>query len=181
MALCDESRALVQRGRDRRFTSTYSRLRPIGGGSDVALVTQTITGVFLCAQCIARKTGLPPVEVDGVLKTIARTLRLGIGTRRCEGCLSVKATFSVITNNGEARQSASPKPPAIGQLVFPFDLQPGDVVVDGDIRLKILGRPMSLSNGRMTYFRVRREGDTVERDAMWETWRKVRVVHPSAA
>ena len=164
----------------RRFTSTYSRLRPIGGGSDVALVTQTITGVFLCAQCIARKTGLPPVEVDGVLKTIARTLRLGIGTRRCKGCLSVKATFRVMTN-GEARQSASPKPPVIGQLVFPFDLQPGDVVVDGDIRLKILGRPMSLSNGRLTCVTVRREGDTVEQEALWQTWRKVRVVRSSAA
>jgi len=165
----------------RRFTSTYSRLRPIGGGSDVALVTQTITDAFLCVQCIARKTGLPAVEVDGVLKTMARTVRLGIGTRRCEGCLSVKATFSVITNNGEARQSASPKRPVIGQLVFPFDLQPGDVVIDGDLRLKVLGHPMSLSNGRMTYVTVRREGETVERDALWETWRKVRVVRSSAA
>jgi len=79
----------------------------------------------------------------------------------------------------ERRQS--PKPPAIGQLVFPFDLQPGDVVVDGDIRLKILGHPTSLSNGRMTYVPVRREGETVERDVLLETWRKVRVVRPSAA
>src|SRR5262249_20925124 len=181
MALCDESRALIQRGRDRRLTATYSLLRPIRGGSDVALVTQTITGVFLCTLCIAGKTGLPPVEVDGILKRIARTQRLGMGTRRCEGCLSVRATFSVITNNGEARQPRSPKPPAIGPLVFPFDLQPGDVVVDGEARLRIVGRPMSISDGRMTYARVRREGDTVERDAMWQTWRKVRVVRPSAA
>src|SRR5262249_2973821 len=127
------------------------------------------------------KTGLPPAEVDGLLKTIARTLRLGIGTRRCDACLHVKATFSVITNNGEARQSAPPKPPAIGQLVFPFDLQPGAVVFDGDIRLKILGRPISLSNGRMTYVAVRREDETVERDVMWQTWRKVRVVRSTAA
>lgn len=102
MALCGESRALIQRGRDRRLTATYSRLRPIRGGSDVALVTRTITGVFLCTLCIAGETGLPPVEVNGVLKTIARTLQLEIGTRRCEGCLSVRATFSIITNNVEA-------------------------------------------------------------------------------
>ena len=106
MTLCDESRALIQRGRDRRFTSTYSLLRAICGGSDgsgdVRLVTETIAGAFLCVHCIARKTGLPPAEVDGLLKTIARTLRLGIGTRRCDGCLSVTATFSVITKNGQA-------------------------------------------------------------------------------
>src|SRR5215470_2393015 len=102
MALCDESRALIQRGRDRRLTATYLLLRPIRGGSDVALVMRTITGVFLCTLCIAGKTGLPPVEVNGILKTIARTLRLGIGTRRCEGCLSVRVTFSIITNNVEA-------------------------------------------------------------------------------
>jgi len=185
VVLCAESRELLQRGRDRRFSSTYSRLRPIRGASDssvdVGLVTEAIAGAFLCVQCIARKTGLPPVEVDGALKTIARTLRLGIGSRRCDGCFSVKPAFSVITNTGDARQSASPKPPAIGQLVFPFDLQPGDVVIDGDARLKILGRPMSLSNGRMTHVTVRREDDTVERDAVWQTWRKVRVVRPSAA
>jgi len=100
--ICEESRALIQRGWDRRLTATYSPLRPIRGGSDVALVTHTITGVFLCTLCIAGKTGLPPVEVNGLLKTIARTLRLGIGTRRCEGCLSVRVTFSIITNNVEA-------------------------------------------------------------------------------
>jgi len=55
------------------------------------------------------------------------------------------------------------------------------VVIDGDLRLKVLGHPMSLSNGRMTYVTVRREGETVERDALWETWRKVRVVRSSAA
>jgi hypothetical protein len=79
------------------------------------------------------------------------------------------------------KRSRSPKSPAIGQLVFPFDLEPGDVVVDGDIRLKILGHPMSLSNGRITYVTVRREGETIEGDALLETWRKVRVVRSSAA
>jgi len=181
MSLCDQSLALIHRGRDRRLTATYPLLRAIRGGSDVGLVTQTLTGVFLCAQCVAKKTGLPPGDVDSVLKTIARTLRLGIGTRRCHGCLSVKATFSAITNNGEAGPSRSPKPLVVGQLVFPYDLQPGDIVVDGDIRLSIVGRPMSVSGGRMTYARVRRDDETGERDAMWETWRKVRVVRPPAA
>jgi len=106
VALCSESRALIQRGRDRRFTSTYSLLRPIRGGSDsgvdLGLVTEMIAGAFLCVQCIAKKTGLQPPDVNDHLRAIARMVRLTIGTRRCDGCLSSTATFSVITNNGQA-------------------------------------------------------------------------------
>jgi len=106
VTVCAESRALIERGRDRRFTSTYSLLRAIRGGSDstadVGLVTETIAGVFLCVQCIARKTGLQPVAVNDHLRAIARFVRLTIGTRRCYGCLRSTATFSVITNNGQA-------------------------------------------------------------------------------
>ena len=80
-----------------------------------------------------------------------------------------------------SRQRQLPKFQHIWQLIFPFDLQPGDVVIDGDTRLKVLGRPMSMSGGRITYFRIRREGETVERNVMWQTWRKVRAVRPSAA
>ena len=104
--VCAESRVLIQRGRDRRFTSTYSLLRAIHGGSDssadVGLVTETIAGAFLCVQCIARKTGLQPVAVNDHLRAIARFVRLTIGTRRCDGCLHSTATFCVISNNGQA-------------------------------------------------------------------------------
>ena len=106
VVLCAESREPIQRGRDRRFSSTYSRLRPIRGASDssvdVGLVTEAIAGAFLCVQCIAKKTGLQPPDVNDHLRAIARMVRLTIGTRRCDGCLSSTATFSVITNNGQA-------------------------------------------------------------------------------
>jgi hypothetical protein len=42
-----------------------------------------------------------------------------------------------------ARQRRSRTP--LGRLVFAFQLQPGDVVLEAGARLKIVGRPTSMS------------------------------------
>ena len=55
----------------------------------------TITDVTMCLSCIARKTGVPVEQVNGLLRTITRTLRLRIGPHRCDACLQHKTTFSV--------------------------------------------------------------------------------------
>ena len=72
-----------------------------------------------------------------------------------------------------------PKPE---QPVFPFQLRVGDVILDeGNERTEIIGPPTSMNSGKMTRALVRREGDTVQREAVWEAWRKVRVVKRVAA
>jgi hypothetical protein len=64
--------------------------------SDAPLILTVITGMLLCVECIAKKTGIPVTEVDAALRTVARTLRLTMGPRRCDGCLQRKTTtFSV--------------------------------------------------------------------------------------
>jgi hypothetical protein len=94
-----ESRALIALGRERRLTSTYPRLRVIRGGSDVALVTETIAEARLCLHCIATMAGVSINQVDDALKTIAGTLRLRIGPHRCDSCRQYKTTFS-LTKDG---------------------------------------------------------------------------------
>ena len=66
-------------------------------------------------------------------------------------------------------------------VLFPFELAVGDVVLEDGARLEVVDRPTSMSGGKMTRARVRREGDNVQHDAMWEVWRKLRVVRWSAA
>jgi len=94
-AICATSRSLIARGRERRFTAFYARLRPICGGSDAALVTATIQNARLCLDCIARKTGVPLEQINGLLIAIGRTVRLTIGPHRCDACLQRKTTFSL--------------------------------------------------------------------------------------
>ena len=76
------------------------------------------------------------------------------------------------------KRSARPQPE---QLIFPFELRLGDVVLEEGTRAEVVGPPESMKNGKTTRAWVRREGDTVQREAVWEAWRKVRVVRASAA
>lgn len=93
--ILEQSRVLVATGQQRRLSSTYPRLRVIRGASDIGMVTDVITGARLCLHCIARKTGVPLEQVNLMLTTIVRTLRLGVGPHRCDACLQQKTTFSV--------------------------------------------------------------------------------------
>jgi len=79
------------------------------------------------------------------------------------------------------RKRRSSRVRAAEELVFPFQLRPGDMVIEDGARLEIVGWPTSISGGRMTHARVRPEGETVERDTTWEAWRKLHVVRTSAA
>src|SRR5215813_1788754 len=96
--LFTESLTLIERGGERRLTSTYGRLRSIRGGSDLPLVMDAITEAVLCLDCIAKKTGLQRVEADDFLKRLAEIVWLRIGTRRCDSCLESKATFGIARN-----------------------------------------------------------------------------------
>src|SRR5262245_32546010 len=71
--------------------------------------------------------------------------------------------------------------PSAEQLVFPFQLQVGDVVREDGARLEVVGRPTAMTGGKMTRAWLRAEGETVQREAVWEAWRKLRIVRSSAA
>jgi hypothetical protein len=53
--------------------------------------------------------------------------------------------------------------------------------VDDGAHAEVVGRPTAASGGKVTRAMVRREGETIPREAYWEAWRKVRVVRRAAA
>lgn len=75
------------------------------------------------------------------------------------------------------RPAAAPQPE---QLVFPFQLRVGDVILDDGVRAEVVGAPASVKNGRTTRAWLRREGEALQREVVWESWQKVRVVRTAA-
>ena len=71
--------------------------------------------------------------------------------------------------------------PPTEHLVFPFELVVGDVVIEDGARLEVVGRPTATRNAKAMRAWVRHHGETVQREAVWDAWRKVRVVRSSAA
>ncbi len=72
-------------------------LRPIHGSpdGDAGIIVTTITGVSLCVDCVARRTGVSAPHVDAVLATIADTVKMSMGLGRCDGCLGRKMVFRI--------------------------------------------------------------------------------------
>src|SRR5262245_46816265 len=60
----------------------------------------------------------------------------------------------------QKRPGGSPRP---DQLVFPFQLQVGDVILEDGARAEVVGRPTNATNGKTTRAWVRDEGATVQR------------------
>jgi hypothetical protein len=75
----------------------------------------------------------------------------------------------------------TPRRPVGEQLIFPFQLRKGDVVLEDGARLEVVGPPASLSSGKTTRVMVRRDGDTSAHPAVWQAWRKLQVIRPPAA
>ena len=73
-----------------------------------------------------------------------------------------------------------PRDPQPEQLVFPFQLRVGDVIVEDGVRAEVVASPRNSVGGKMTHAWVRSEGETVRREITWEAWRKVRVVQRAA-
>lgn len=65
--------------------------------------------------------------------------------------------------------------------MFPFDLKVGDIVLEDGERLEVVGRPTATAGGKMTRAWVRRPDETIQREAAWEAWRRLRVVRAPAA
>jgi hypothetical protein len=76
------------------------------------------------------------------------------------------------------RPASGPQPE---QLVFPFELRVGDVILEDGVRAEVVGAPSSLKGGKTTRAWLLREGEPVPREAVWEAWRRVRVIRRAAA
>jgi hypothetical protein len=79
-----------------------------------------------------------------------------------------------------ARKRPAPDPQP-EQLVFPFQLRAGDVILEDGVRAEVVGAPTSMKGGKTTRAWLRRDGETVQHEAIWEAWRRVRVVRRVAA
>ena len=75
--------------------AAYPRIWPIGGGSDIELVTAMLMDVALCLPCLSGKAGISVDDVNAVLMVIVKTIRVAVGPRRCDACLERKTTFGI--------------------------------------------------------------------------------------
>ena len=75
------------------------------------------------------------------------------------------------------RPTRDPQPE---QFVFPFELRVGDVILDEGTHSEVVTPPKAGPVGKTTRARVRREGEPVQQEIVWEAWRKVRVVRSAA-
>ena len=74
-----------------------------------------------------------------------------------------------------------PRDPQPEQLIFPSQLQVGDVILEEGTHAEVVGRPTNASNGKTTRAWLRREGESVQHEAVWEAWRKVWMVRRAPA
>lgn len=55
---------------------------------DASLIIGLIIEVSVCGDCIARKAGVPRVQVDDTLKRLTRTVNITTTVARCDACLN---------------------------------------------------------------------------------------------
>jgi hypothetical protein len=65
------------------------RHHELSGSSDLdgSLIVSRIKDAALCADCIARKTGIPRGRVEDAITDVARTLDITTDAWRWDGCL----------------------------------------------------------------------------------------------
>jgi len=71
--------------------------------------------------------------------------------------------------------------PRSEQLVFPFELPVGDIVLDEGARLEVVDQPTTTHGGKLTRVVVRDAALNVRDERYLEAWRKVRAVRASVA
>ena len=74
-----------------------------------------------------------------------------------------------------------PPRPQPEQLVFPFELRVGDIILEDGRQAEVTAPPIAEKSGKTTRAWLRHEGETVQREVVWEARRKVRVVRSPAA
>jgi hypothetical protein len=114
-------------------------------------------------------------------ETAATTRRLSRGGQGLEAMGSPGRRASRTTLEFRMARKRPAPGPQPEQLVFPFQLRVGDVILDDGAPAEVVGVPTSMKGGKTTRAWLRRDGESVEREAIWEAWRRVRVVRRSAA
>ena len=80
-----------------------------------------------------------------------------------------------------ARKRAAEAPdPQPEQLVFPFRLRVGDVILEDGVRAEVVGAPTGMRSGKSMRAWIRRADETFQREAVREAWQKVRIVRAAA-
>jgi hypothetical protein len=79
-----------------------------------------------------------------------------------------------------AKKRKAPVGPEPEQLVFPFELRVGDVILDDGAHAKVVSPPKAGPAGKTTGAWIRRDEETFQRQMVWEAWRKVRVIRRAA-
>jgi hypothetical protein len=102
----EESRRLIERTWRTMFAA-YPGLHPIVGGSDLTLIAAELGPVPLCRECLAQKTGVPADRIDALVKMVAATVNVEIGSGQCRGCLRATSTYRFLTSDGAARPRPS--------------------------------------------------------------------------
>jgi hypothetical protein len=92
------------------------RARRLHGGSDLEepsnldfpLIASLITDASLCGACLARKTGLRPGQMRGLVNRMAGTVTVTSKIDRCNSCLQSAVVYRL--GNASPRRGASPSP-----------------------------------------------------------------------
>lgn len=90
----ERSRDLVWLGHRRR-TAAVEPPGIAGGSDDAGLVALLIVGAWICADCIAAKTGIPRPDVESLVDEVGRTLTIRTQTAHCNACLNEHQVFRV--------------------------------------------------------------------------------------
>ena len=65
-----------------------------GGAGDPGLVIAVLAGgAVLCADCLAKKAGIPIAELPGVMARVSLTLRLQTREASCSVCLATRKVY----------------------------------------------------------------------------------------
>ena len=65
------------------------------GRGHTLLVMSLISGVAVCADCIAHKADSPRWQIDDAIQTIGRTLVVHTSLAGCTGCFEIKVVHKI--------------------------------------------------------------------------------------
>ena len=95
--LADEMQVAVAGSRRLRHRSRCLAPHPISGGADDSVLVMEVLaeGTAVCADCLAKKTGIPRVEIPSVIARIGKTIRVQTPDVACVICLTIRTVYRV--------------------------------------------------------------------------------------
>jgi len=108
--LCADIRALIGQSSSLIRHSRYLAPRPIHGGTDdTGLVTAVLaSGIAICAECLAGKTGIPMIEIPSAIAILGKTVYVHTPDAPCHVCLTTREVYQL----GTPTERPQPLPPS---------------------------------------------------------------------